>query len=261
MKQAKKNKLLLAIIIVVAASAGAVAGLPALKQHLVPEAPAVQPVVSEPVPDADLKILRELGGLFHRLDSVKDFEVRGSVTSTDPGDSTAGGTLTFHYARLDSMVYYQLDREEILSTKDVFVMVNHSTEQIFVSAPKPFNPGVFPAGDQMANFLTGEGYAVSRKKKDGLNRITLARPNHITCKEYQVAFDDDGFIRETYMRLTDVRDPLNADKDRTVQTKADEWKIARPAASLFDASRFVQQRSGRYFAAGSFKTYQLILTQ
>lgn len=260
MKQAKKNKLLLAIIIVVAVSAGAVAGLPALKQQLAPKVPQT-PLAAGPGPDKDLEILQELGGLFHRLDSVRDFEVRGSVSSTDPADSAANGTIAYHYARLDSMVYYRLGQEEILSTKEAFVMVNHSAEQVFVSGPKPFNPGVFPAGDQMANFLTGEGYAISREKKDGLTWITLVRPNHVTCKEYRVGYDDNGFIRETFMRLTDLRDPLNAEKDRTVKTKADGWKTERPAASLFDASRFVQQQSGRYVPAGSLKTYQLILTQ
>ncbi len=261
MKRSKKNKLLPVIIIAIAASAGAAAALPSLKQRFAAAPPASRAVASEPVNETELAVLQELGSLFHRLDSVADFEVKGSVLSSDPQDSTSAQAFTYHYARRDSMVYYRLGEQEMLSTDAVFVMANHATEQLFVSAPKPFNPGIFPAGEQMANFLTGEGYEVGRTKKSGLNWITLKRPNHITCKEYRVGFDDAGFIRETFMRLTDLSDPLNTEKDKTMLMKADQWKIESPAASLFDASRFIQRQSGKFLAAGSFKTYQLILTQ
>jgi hypothetical protein len=260
MTQGKKNKLLLVIIVMVAVSAGAVAGLPVFKGRLALKAPEIPVVKGDPVPEADLKILKELGSLFHRLDSVADFEIKGSVSANDPADSPAVAT-AFHYACLDSMVYYRLGEEEILSTREAFVIADHAAEKLFVSAPRSFNPGVFVASDQMANFLTGEGYAISRKKRGALNWITLSRTNHITCKEYRVGFDDDGLIRETFMRLTDPRDPLNTEKDRIVQTRADEWKLDRPARSLFNISRFVRRQSGTYVAAGPFTLYQLILTQ
>lgn len=256
------KRLLLLLTILTVLSAGFLVAMPVIRKlTIIPSAAPTAAIETDAFPKADLAILEELGNLFHRLDSITAFEVSGTVTAFDPSEGAGKMEMNYRYARLDSLVYYQLGQQETVSNSEMLLMVDHKAEKIFVSRPQQFSPGLFPSSSILANFLTGEGYDISRKTKSGLNWIILQRSNHISCKDYRVGFDQAGFIRQTYMRITDVSDPLNDAKDRIMEATADKWTIEDPAMTMFDASRFVTRASGGYAPAPAYKNYALILTQ
>ncbi|WP_423735449.1 hypothetical protein [Chitinophaga caseinilytica] len=256
------KRLLLLLTILIVLSAGILVAMPVIRKLTVslPASPAVA-AETETFPAADLAVLEELGGLFHRLDNITAFEVTGTVTAFDPSDGAGKVQMDYRYARLDSLVYYQLGQQETVSNTEMLLMIDHKAEKIFVSGPQRFSPGLFPSSTILANFLTGEGYNISRKTKGGLNWIILQRPNHISCKDYRVGFDQAGFIRQTFMRITDISDPLNDAKDKIMEATADRWTIADPAGATFDVTRFVTRSQGGLTPAPAYKNYALILTQ
>lgn len=256
----KRSLLLLAVVIVL--SAGVLMAMPVIRKLVVsPEDVPVMPAGPETFPAADLAVLEELGGLFHRLDSITAFEVTGTVVMFDPADSAGRIQANYHYARLDSLVYYRMGDQETLSTRELQLVVDHKSEKMFLSGPQRFTPALFPSSAIVANFLTGEGYDISRKVKSGLTWVSLKRANHISCKEFTVGFDQAGFIRQTYSRLTDQTDPLNDAKDKIMEATADKWTIADPAIAIFDASRLVVSTSEGFQPAPAYKNYALIVTQ
>lgn len=255
------KRLLLLLTVVIVLSAGILVAMPVLRKLTVQEENVPAPAAPDAYSAADLAVLGELGGLFHRLDSITAFEVTGSVVMFDPADSVGRMKANYHYAKLDSLVYYRLGDQEILSTAALQLVVDHKAEKMFISPPQRFRPALFPAPAIIANFLTGEGYVISRKVKGGLNWITLERANHISCKEFRVGFDNAGFIRQTYSRLTDQSDPLNEAKDKIMEAYAEKWTITDPAVGIFDASRLLTKTPEGFQPAPAFQNYALIVTR
>ncbi|MGE7775629.1 hypothetical protein ACQKLP_12945 [Chitinophaga sp. NPDC101104] len=247
---------------IIAISAGIVTAMPVIRKwtatHPAPAKPAVD---AAPVAPGELEALEEMSRLFHRLDSVTDFEVLGSVATTDPSDSLGNSFQQYHYARLGDRVYYKIGQQETFSLPEGNFTIDHFVKKIFISPAGKAPPAVFPDSKQMAAFLTGEGYTVSKKEAGELTWIELRRPNHITCKVYRVGFDKEGFIRESYTRLTDFSDPLNDAKDKTVRATASRWTVGPPPAPLFDISGKLKMRNGRFEAVAAVKDYELIVTR
>lgn len=255
-----KRTTIIAVAIIIVTT-GIVAAMPVIRKWVTPE--PVEAVVEEApaVSAEELNALETMSRLFHRLDSVKDFEVQGSVTTTDPSDSTGNMTQQYHYARLGTNVYYKIGRQEMFSIPEGNFTVDHLVKKIFIAPLGKTPPSVFPDARQMAAFLTGEGYTVSKSESGNLIWIELKRPNHITCKLYRVGFDEEGLIRETYTRMTDFNDPLNDAKDKTVHAYATRWALGQPPAGKFDISRYLRQRNGAYEAVSNVKDYELIVTR
>ncbi|WP_341836429.1 hypothetical protein WJU16_00825 [Chitinophaga pollutisoli] len=256
------KRLLMFLTAVIVLSAGIIAAMPVFRNtESAGKVETDAPAASETVSAAELVILEDLGSVFHRMDSIKAFEVSGSVSVLDPAESIGTIRQIYRYAKLDSLVYYKLGDQEILSNTEMQLIVDHKAEKIFVSRSQQAIPNPFPSPSAISAFLTGEGYSIKQKKLNGLRWISLERPNHITCKEYRIGIDHEGFIRQSYCRLTDQSDPLNNEKDRILEASADQWMLGEPALSIFSSSRFVVRTAEGYKPVSEYKDYDLIVIQ
>ncbi|WP_341839417.1 hypothetical protein [Chitinophaga caseinilytica] len=207
----------------------------------------------------DMAVLEELGGLGHRIDSLDAFDVTGSIQTTDPADPSGPQKVDFRYCRQGTRLYYKLGKQETIVSEDGMLLVDHHAEKMFLMPSKDAEtPGILPSGKQIAGFFAEEGYKIARRKRAGLQWIELERPNHATMKVYRVGYDNARFVREVYMRLTDLSDPFNTEKDQVIHATVDKWSISDPAAELFDARRYISRKGTRFVPVEPYKHFAFI---
>lgn len=255
------KRIIILAVLAISITAGIVTAMPAIRKWTASPEPQPSAAETDAVAAAELLALEEMSRLFHRLDSITDFEVTGDVVTTDPADTAGNMTQRYHYARLGDQVYYRSGQQETFVLTAGNFTIDHLVKKIFIAPPGKAAPSVFPDSKQMAAFLTGEGYAVSRKVSGGLTWIELNRPNHITCKTYRVGFNEDGFIRESYSRLTDFSDPLNDAKDKTITATASRWAIGAPPPGIFDVTKYLERTQDGFSAKGAASNYEIIVTR
>ena len=251
-----KSRILLPILIVT--TAGAIASVPVIR------ALVKEPVKIVAVPPADKKenpVLKELSELYRRLDTVRQLHVSGTVQTIDLAADSKNVQFTYEYARKGDVAYYRVAESETVALPDVLIAIDHAVKKIFVSAPRAIAPVFSISSTQLAKLLGEEGYAITRTVTNNRTQIALLRENHITCKEFRISYDSSGFIRETFMRMTDLNDPANKDMDKRIIVRANDWDLGIPPARLFAADRYIVRVNNTWEAAAAFKNYELILTQ
>ncbi|WP_157962975.1 hypothetical protein [Chitinophaga deserti] len=255
-----RNTIIASAFILLVVAAGTAAGVPYWKAQTAKSNELPPLPEPERVSENDMRILEELGGVLKKIDSLNAFETAGSIRVSDPDEGEQ--SLEYHYAKRDSLSYYKLGQQETLSNGKIVVMADHYAEKLFVTpAGQTPKAGFMPAGDQLAAFLTGEGYAIRKSETDGMRYIELTRPNHINYKVYRIGYDDAGLVRESFIRMTDISHPLDTSRDRIIRTSADRWIVGRPPTDLFDIYRLIKEEGGSYVPMPAYQHYDIILTQ
>jgi hypothetical protein len=215
----------------------------------------VKPVVAD---KEEQIILKELSTLLHHTDTLTVVTVTGKINAEDLADSSSNMQADFCYSRQGNIAYYRMGQNEMLSLSTAYIAVAHDVKKVFLSAPKEIiNIVKMPTGEEV-KLLSKEGYKATRLQKGDFTEISLVSNTHITCREYRVAFDSSGFIRQTFTRLTDPYQPTDRNRDKLMRLTINSWELGKVRTDLLRMDRYIKLVNGEPVLAASLKGYELI---
>jgi hypothetical protein len=219
----------------------------------------VVPTVTTPVADKEEQlILKELSTLLHHTDTLTVVTINGRINAEDLADSSNTMLTDFCYSRQGNMAYYRIGQSEMISLSNAYITIAHDVKKIFLSAPKEVvNPVKMPTQVEVGQ-LSKEGYKVSRIEKGSLTEISLVSNTHISCREYRVSFDSTGFIRQTFIRVTDPYEPKDRNRDKLMRMTINSWELGKVRTELLRMDRYIKIVDGEPAPAASLKGYELI---
>jgi hypothetical protein len=219
----------------------------------------VVPAITIPVADKEEQlILKELSALLRHTDTLTVVTITGRINAEDLADSSNTMQTDFCYSRQGNMAYYRMGQNEMISLSNAYITIAHDVKKIFLSAPKEVaNPVKIPTGEEVV-LLSKEGYKVSRLGKGSLTEISLVSNTHIACREYRVSFDSTGFIRQTFMRLTDPYEPKDRKRDKLMHLTINSWELGKVRTDLLRMDHYIRLVNGEPAPAASLKGYELI---
>jgi hypothetical protein len=195
------------------------------------------------------------------MDTLTVLTITGSIKATDLADSSNAMQTDFCYSRQGNIAYYRLGQTEMISLGEAYIAIAHDAKKIFLSSPKEVvNPVKMPTSEEV-DFLSKEGYKVSRVEKDSLLQISLVSSTHITCREYRVSFDSTGFVRQSFMRMTDPYEPTDKNRDKLMHLTIRSWELGKVRTDLLRMDRYIRVVDGEPVPAPSLKKYELIREQ
>jgi hypothetical protein len=184
--------------------------------------------------------------------------ITGHISAEDMADSSNTMQADFCYSRQGNIAYYRMGQNEMISLSNAYITIAHDVKKIFLSAPKEVvNPVKMPTSEEVA-LLSKEGYKISRIEKGNLTEISLVSNTHVSCREYRVSFDSTGFVRQTYMRLTDPYTPTDKTRDKLMHLTISSWELGKVRTDLLRMDRYIKIVDGEPAPAASLKGYELI---
>lgn len=203
-------------------------------------------------------LFTELAGIYNRLGAMTAFFAEGSIRVTDQADTSKSMFTRFRYCRRDSMSYYQLGDQEILTVPGLSLTINHEVKKIFMS---PRDSGVQAApmiiNDSQLKALKEERYNITKEYSEPLTVIRLRNEKHITCREYRVAYDSTGFIRRVFMRNADEHMPTDLSRDKLISVSINTWQTGQLPEQLPDIHRYIQKGEEIWLPAPAYKNYEI----
>jgi len=243
-------------------TAVAFAGIPALRQHFVAsperEAPAAVNAVNEGDRKQQEAILKEMSTVLHAIDTLSALTFSGSIHVNDLADSTNSSATSFVYSRQGKEGYYHIADNEIISLKNLSIVIAHDAKKIFVAAPKPAQSPMSMPMPAEIQLLMQEGYTMSRSVSAGITTIALLNSKHASCREYRLSYDSTGSIKKVNMRLSDPGDMSDLQKDKLISVRIDSWSSVTVRRELLKAERYVVKQNGVYIPAPAYGDYDLI---
>jgi hypothetical protein len=256
----KKFKHILIPVFIVASGIAALAASPRLRSILLPGNGPVRPPAAEmPVYDAKAdSLFTGLADLCNNISLLNNYLMEGELRVIDQADTAQSVYTRFRYARRDSMQYYQLGDQEMLTLPGLYMNVDHSVKKIMLSPHMPEEQAGRPLIDRaQVDALKKEGYVISKETGTPYTTISLVSNRHISCREYRIAYDSAGLIRSTFMRTTDLDNPLDRSLDKLISMNVVQWQIAGAPAHLFRAERFIERKADNWAPVSTYQGYEI----
>lgn len=210
---------------------------------------------SKPVAPDQTGVLQELSTVLHKMDTLTVLTIEGTITARDLVDSSRNMETTFCYTRNGQEAYYRVGRQEMISLQDAYIVVAHDVHKVFLSPPREVvNPMKLSVGKE-ATLLAEEGYAITRRVNEAGVHISLLNRRHPTCRAYDITFDSTGWIKQTYMRVTDEAHPTDTTRDKFIGIRISSCKPGVVRKELLNSSRYIKISNG---VAVALTGYELI---
>lgn len=245
------------------ATAGAFAGIPALRERFTGSAVKQETVTAEKAVQKNISkeqkaILKEMTGVLHGMDTLTALTITGTVNVNDQADSTNNMSATFTYTRQGREGYYRIGDNEMASLKEAYIVVANDAKKIFISPARSLaNPVKLPVTDEVG-LLEKEGYAISRKVSEGVTEIALLNNKHISCREYRLSYDSAGQIRQVKMRLSEPSAMADLEKDKLINVAVNGWSSVSSRKDLLKMNRYVIIKDGVPVPSTAFQGYDVI---
>lgn len=207
----------------------------------------------------DENMLRELMGVYARIDSCHELFMTGSLDARDPADSSSTLHSPFRFCRKGNELYYQTGDVEMVALEDIYITVSKSTKKMFVGPARTIISPFKMATDSMVDIWRNDHYTIDTKVVPEQTTVRLLCPNHITCKEYRYDYDPGArVLRGVYMRLTNLNDPLNTAMDKEVKMSVDLWKEKDIPMALLRTGTYLVKGTSGWKPAAAYADYTLI---
>lgn len=244
----------IAILFVAFASAKIVAN-----KHVVKHVAVKDTVETINIDTAKLKLFTLAG---KAIDFNSDqLTISGTLSISDGKDSSANiNNAAYCFIKRDSSFYYKMNLVEMINTKSYCVQADGQQKKIMLSPHKSINPQLmFPQMDKLVERLREERYrVVEMPASDGLRKISLLNPHHVTCKEYSITFNSETFKpTEVFIRLSNLDDPLNTKMDKTILMKYSK-KSDLNQAELLSIDRIIAKTAKGFKAVHAYSGYEVI---
>lgn len=224
-----------------------------------PQEEALPEIVAVEYSQEEMSAMQELLTVYGKIDSLRVFYAAGTISVTEPADSTQNMVAQFTYAQQHDSVYYRLGENRILALPGLYLSVNDAVKKIFLSRNQKAPEAPFRMSqEKLLKLFREEGYHVEAIKGEGIKTIRLFLENHVFCKEYRLTFDDSYRIQEVYARFTNLKDPLNVNMDRIHSVKMTGWQTGNVPPGILSAGSMVQQQNGQMRPAAALAAYELV---
>lgn len=208
--------------------------------------------------EVEEELFSELAGLYNRAGAMRAYLAEGSIRLTDQADTSRSMFTRFRYCRKESLNYYQLGDQEILNVPGLTLTINHSIKKMFMS-PRDTGAAMIPmvVDSKGISALKGEGYEITREYSDPLTVIRLKKENHISCREYRVAYDSSGYIRRVFIRNADEHDPTDLSLDKLISVNITNWQMVGLPEQLLSVNRYIQKDGESWVPAPAYRNYEI----
>lgn len=257
----KKFKHILIPVFVIASGIVAFAASPKLRSMVLPAEKAASPRPAIVFPEYDMEadsLFSELAALYNRAGQLKSCLIEGNIRLVDQADSSHSMSTRFRYCQRDSLCYYQLGDQEMLTLPGLYMSVDHTVRKIMLSPnPQPANVVKPMIGQEQVEALKLEGYYITKEMNKPYTVIRLRREKHVSCREFRVTYDSAGMIRSTFMRNSDMSAPEDLSLDKLITVNILNWQTSRIPEHLFRAERFIQRDGELWVPTAPFKDYEI----
>lgn len=228
--------------------------------------PVIHKRSAAPAPEADgvhsmrdESALRQLIGVYAHMDSCQQFYTAGTMSAKDPSDSATNLNTTYSFCRRGNEFYYQANDVETVALKDIYISVSKNTKKIFVAPARKVLPPFQMPADSLVQIWRAENYKITEEISNSKASVSMLNNRHISCKEYRFEYDPAAMVlKGTYMRLTNLQDPLNDQMDKEVRITVDRWQEGAIPQKLLQKETYLEKRNGDWEPAGAYSGYTLI---
>lgn len=234
----------------------------AARHHWVPSkaAAAIDKIAAPKKPVysvAQKAMFDDLISVCHRMDSLDNYTLRGTMMAHDPADSANQLNTSFEMVRRGKEFYYRLGNQEMVALQNVYVVVDNTIKKMAVMNAREVALPKLMQNAPLAALWQEESYAIASDTANNQVSIRLLCERHATCKEFKISYDPaNRVISSAYMRFTDINDPLNKDKDKTVAVTVTSLEMLASPARL-DRFRYVSGSAGHWQAARQYAGYEI----
>ena len=203
--------------------------------------------------------LGQLAAIYDHMNGCAELDASGVLTAYDPADSSATLQHPFRLCRKGKELYYQTGDMEMISLSDMYISVSHKARKIFIGPAKTVLPPFQLPTDSLAVTWQSDNYRMVTEDLPGKSRMRMLCDNHITCKEYRFDYDTAAMaVKQVYMRLTNLRDPLNNKLDKEVSLTVNEWREQHIPAALLKTSTYLVKEHDGWHATAAYAGYDLV---
>jgi hypothetical protein len=186
--------------------------------------------------------------------------VKGQMLLKKKGTATPLDKVDFEYWVKGKEVYSKMNYIEILSNREVYVMVNHKKKTIYsrLQTALPQQPGAEMFGPaQLKQLLDTKGTIVSVTRGAAQHTLTMTGLRDTRFSSVVISYDAADY------RITAVDAVVNetpGSNERTVlEIRYSPGKAVANDAGIFSASRYlVQDNNGKFIYTSSYLSYQKI---
>lgn len=202
-------------------------------------------------------ILASMIRVCHHQNSLQAFYVNGHMDTHNPADSGNDVHADFVCSRRNQEYYYRVGDNEMVCLKDRYINISHDLKKIEVAPPQQLVTPAFMQDDALLKLWEGESYEVYADTLQNMVRIQLLCEHHASCKEFRLVYDTATQLpQQMYVRMTDLDDPLNKEKDKIYQVSVAQWQLT-PVSRLFDASLYVSGNAKQPAPSARLAGYEL----
>lgn len=208
----------------------------------------------------DTVLLKKFSSLLQSMDfNKRSFLYEGRFNIRDGKDSSNNvKDLPFLYSKEGKAFYSKVGEDEVINSDGTNIYIEQKTKRIVFShqefsiSPTMGNPG------QLIQKMRSEDYSLIKSLSAGKEEISMVNEHHISCKELSVTADTSGKLQKVLLRYSDVTDPLNKAKDRSVEI--DKIKIETdPHIGRFPGIKdVVKETGGKMVLRERYAAYELI---
>ena len=211
---------------------------------------------------AQAALLSELSMLLSRFDSSNhSYLLEGSFTAIDRRDSAnAMNHLPYMFWLEGGAFYCRLGKTETINNKQAFLYIDHEVKKMLIQAPKII---VQPPGlpfKELYKMIRQEGFNLTKTTELGLAVISVKNENHLSCKELSISYDTlIRSIRRIFMRVPDIMDHLNPDKETWITLVIKNWDDKPDPKSFIKSSQFIgKDEQGQWIPVPAYSEYDVI---
>ncbi|MBD1395427.1 hypothetical protein [Mucilaginibacter glaciei] len=232
----------------------------AVVRRQMPAAREVAKIGPVAVRQYDKTILEELNRFTRRLSLAGNCTFSGVLSITNNEDSAKRVVpITFLCSKNAERCYIRYGGDETLNDEGLCIFIQHDQKKVVITAQKQVVTAVMPDLGTLTSNLSGDNYALTRSRDGADELITLKNDRHISCKEYRIRADSASQnIKEVYVRLSNVSDPLNKAKDKVIDMVFSNWSEQADPGKYLKVGDVLKRRGTAMSLNDAYRNYELI---
>ena len=213
-----------------------------------------------PEPAYDPVLLKKFETICHLYDTVKNnYTISGMIDIVDHSDTTVKpAKLNFLICKQDDNFYYKLGNTVTVNAGGSYIYIDNQAKHILIGVQKSMQADQIGSLAGIGKTLKSEYYKMSSSIKGSVETISLLNEQHISMKQYSIAYDTVTMqMKHIFLRLSNTDQPLRKDNEKTIDVTVDNW-IFRANLDSYLVEKYVTKDSrGAWKPFGNYAGYEL----